>query len=128
MSFNNSNCSSSNGSSPQLCLVNFTNSPASSIFVSLLAWLSLIYYPMTAFYEPITLLFGVFNNVLVLLVLLFGRSFREQRSSTSTARLYYIAFAIADIGCVLAIPLLRVLGSDQFALFSVDSTIKQKIN
>lgn len=126
ISVNNSNCSSSNGSSPQLCQVNFTNSPASSIFVSLLAWLSLVYYPITAFYEPFTLLFGVLNNVLVLLVLLLGRSFREQSSSTSTARLYYIAFAIADIGCVLAIPLLRVLGSDQFAIFC--SVIKQEIN
>ena len=104
------NCSISNNSTLALCNNRPTISAPSSVLASLLALLSLVYYPMTAYYLPFTLLFGALNNVLILVVMLLGRNFREQRSSTNTAYLYYIAFAAADIGCVFAIPLLRIVG------------------
>lgn len=81
---------------------------SSSIVSSLLSWLSIAYYPMTAYYLPFTLLFGILNNVVVLAVMLGRRGFRERTSKT--ARLYYIAISAADVGCVLAIPLPWFLG------------------
>lgn len=58
---------------------------------------------MTSYYLPLALGFGLLSNGLVLLVMLGSRTFRERTSKT--ARLYYVAIASADIGCVLAVPL-----------------------
>ena len=86
-----------------------STAPAATLVTTLLSWLSLVYFPMTSYYLPLTLVFGLLSNSLVLAVMLGSRAFRERTSKT--ARLYYIAISSADIGCVLAIPLPWFLGT-----------------
>ena len=86
-----------------------STAPAQTFVSILLSWFSVVYYPMTSYYVPVTLVFGLLTNSLVLAVMFGSRAFRERTSKT--ARLYYIVIAIGDIGCVLGFPLILFLGT-----------------
>ena len=53
---------------------------------------------------------GLINNTFTLLVLLTSRMLREKMSHT--ARLYYVALACGDLDILIAMPLVRFLGTN----------------
>ena len=83
--------------------------PGATFMSTLFTWLSLVYYPMASYYLPLTLVLGLLTNSLVLAVMFGSSAFRKRTSKT--ARLYYIAIAIADIGCAINAPLPWFLGT-----------------
>ena len=88
---------------------NSSAAPGATLVSTLFTWLSLVYFPMASYYLPLTLVLGLLTNSLVLAVMFGSSAFRERTSKT--ARLYYIAIAIADICCALDAPLPWFLGT-----------------
>ena len=90
--------------------INFATAIAPvSIYSILATWMARIYYYMAVYYGPCCFVFGLIANLLILLVMIGGgNSFK--RGTSKTARLYYIAFAISDIGCLFSTPLTNFTG------------------
>lgn len=99
-----------------------------SIYVLVASWLANFYYIMSAYFGPCVCVFGVLNNLLVLLVMIGGGSSFRKRTS-KTARIYYIAFAVSDIGCVLSTSLVNFTGTYRTVvqLNGEDSQILQEV-
>lgn len=85
------------------------SSAASSFVIALFNWLSIVYFPLIAYYTPLVIAVGVLSNAFTLVVMLSSRAVTSQTSRT--ARMYYIALACADEVVLLAHPFVRFLGT-----------------
>ena len=93
-----------------------TSTVPTSIYTIVASWIAKFYYVMSAYYGPCICFFSL-NNLLVLLVMIEGGpNFRKHTSKT--ARLYYIAFSFADIGCVLSTSLDNFTGQIDLQIYS----------
>lgn len=90
--------------------INFSTEVAPvSIYSIMATWLARIYYIMSVSYGMFFFVFGFSANLLIILVMIGGKeSFKK--GTSKTARLYYIAFAFSDIGCLFSTPITNFTG------------------
>ena len=94
-----------------------TSAAAPSFALALYNWLAMVYSPLTAYYLPVVVAFGLVSNALTLLVMLSSAAVAAQTSRT--ARVYYIALACADEFVLIAQALVRFLGKYCMQEYSV---------